>query len=157
MEILRYSNSYSQQAAALILQIQNAEAGIGLSLEEQPDLSDIERYYFASGGYFWLALNGEQLIGTIALMNMGEGNGVMKKFFVRKDFRHKGVGYELYRTLLKYAEENGFRRIVLDTPSVAVDSHRFYEKAGFSRIKQEELPFEYHYPDRNSLLYILKL
>ena len=33
----------------------------------------------------------------------------------------------------------------------------FYEKAGFHRIRAEELPIAYSYPDRNSLLYRLDI
>lgn len=45
--------------------------------------------------------------------------------------------------------------LILDTPSVAHTSHKFYEKAGFYRISDS--PIEYHYLDRDSLLYLLDL
>lgn len=59
--------------------------------------------------------------------------------------------------LLEYDENAGVKCIILDTPSVARASHRFYEKAGFQRISRESLPIEYSFPDRDSLLYILYL
>lgn len=48
---------------------------------------------------------------------------------------------------------------LLDTPAVAVASHRFYERAGFVRITKEQLPFPfpYQYPERDSWLYLLVL
>ncbi len=58
---------------------------------------------------------------------------------------------------MKYAVEKGVRYIILDTPSVVHASHRFYEKAGFCRIGTAELPVTYSYPDRDSILYMLKL
>lgn len=82
---------------------------------------------------------------------------VMKKFFVKKEFRSQKVGAALYKELLAFAKETGIRHILLDTPSVAHASHRFYEKAGFRRISAAQLPIPYTYPDRDSLLYLLEL
>ena len=83
MEIIRYREKYKQQIIDLILYIQNAEAGIDLNLQEQPDLMNIPFYYEKNGGEFWLAVDNDTVIGTIGLMNYGNGNGVLKKFFVK--------------------------------------------------------------------------
>ena len=56
MEITGYQSRYRQQIIDLILHIQNDEAGIGLPIEEQPDLLDIPFYYQKNGGGFWLAV-----------------------------------------------------------------------------------------------------
>lgn len=157
MEIITYRKEYKQQIINLILHIQNDEAGISLSLDEQPDLKNIPEYYQKGGGQFWLAVSGAELIGTIAIMNYGNGNTVLKKFFVRSDLRGKGVGRALYYRLYEYAQDMGFKRILLDTPSVAQASHKFYERTGFERIEKAELPFKYEYPDRDSYLYLLNL
>ncbi len=89
MEIITYQEEYKQQIIDLILHIQNDEAGINLSLEEQPDLLDIPAYYERDGGAFWIAVEDHVVIGTLALMNKGNGNGVLKKGFVNKSFRKK--------------------------------------------------------------------
>jgi len=157
MKIRTYDGTYDDQIISLILGIQNGEAGIGLSLGEQPDLLDIRQSYQTGGGEFWLALEGERVIGTIGLMRKSQTCAVLKKFFVQKEFRAKGVGLALYRELLAFARQAGIRQLILDTPSVAEASHRFYERAGFRRIQKEDLPVPYVYPDRESLLYLLKL
>lgn len=70
-----------EEIIRLILHIQNEEAGINLSLREQPDLDGIETFYLQSGGYFRVALNEQgEVIGAIALMSKGGGIGVLKKF-----------------------------------------------------------------------------
>ncbi|MCH3905291.1 MAG: GNAT family N-acetyltransferase [Lactobacillus sp.] len=93
----------------------------------------------------------------LALMNLGHRYGVLKKFFVDQAFRKQHIGSQLYKTLLNFAQEQDFQGIILDTPSVAEASHRFYERVGFKRIEKKDLPVEYHYPDRDSWLYLLKL
>jgi N-acetylglutamate synthase-like GNAT family acetyltransferase len=155
--IIKYQEKYKQQVIDLILHIQNAEAGINLQIEEQPDLLNIPLYYEKSGGEFWIAVDNEEVIGTIAFMNYGNGNGVLKKFFVRADWRGRKLGLALYQTLMKCVKKSGYRQLLLDTPSVAKASHRFYEKAGFLQISKNELPFHYEYPDRNSLLFLLEI
>lgn len=157
MQIITYNEKYKNQIIELILNIQNNEAKINLSIEEQPDLLDIYSCYEKNGGEFWIAVEQDEVIGTIALMNKGNANSVLKKFFVRQDWRNKKIGLELYKKLLEYANNNNIKKILLDTPSVAKASHKFYEKAGFKRIDKNELPFEYDYPDRNSYLYLLLL
>ncbi|MCM1254251.1 MAG: GNAT family N-acetyltransferase [Clostridium sp.] len=158
MVITGYEEIYKKEVIQLILHIQNNEAGINLSLQEQPDLYDIQTSYMKDGGYFWVALNDKkEVIGTIALMRKGNGVGILKKFFVRKDYRSQKVGLKLYLALLDFSEDKGFTTLLLDTPSVAKDSHRFYEKNGFVRITTSELPIPYEFPDRDSYLYIKRL
>ncbi len=85
----------------LILDIQNNEAGIGLSIEEQPDLNDIVAYYNTNGGNFWIVLDNEnQVIGTIGLMKFDSEWCVLKKFFVKLDYRSQKIGLTLYKTFI---------------------------------------------------------
>lgn len=58
---------------------------------------------------------------------------------------------------MKYAVSKETHHIILDTPAVVRESHRFYEKAGFYRINATQLPVSYDYPDRDSVLYQLDL
>ena len=98
-----------------------------------------------------------EVIGTIGLMLKERNCAILKKFFVKKEFRSQKVGLALYKELIKYVEKANVKHIILDTPSVACTSHKFYERAGFCRIHMEELPITYTYPDRESLLYMLDL
>lgn len=50
MHIETYSGKYDDEIISLILNIQNNESKINLSLEEQPDLLDIHRNYQQNGG-----------------------------------------------------------------------------------------------------------
>lgn len=148
---------YDDEIISLILDIQNNESRINLSLEEQPDLFNINKSYQHGGGEFWIAVCDGKVIGTIGLMMKENNCAIMKKFFVKKEYRSQKVGLALYSELIKFAKTSNVRHIILDTPSVARKSHRFYEKAGFYKIDKSELPILYTYPDRDSLLYMLDL
>ena len=92
MQIETYSGAYDDEIISLILSIQNDEAGIGLSIQEQPDLLDIMQYYQQPGGNFWVALSDGRVIGTIGLMLKERHCAVLKKFFVKKEFRSQKIG-----------------------------------------------------------------
>nr|WP_294501458.1 hypothetical protein [uncultured Rhodopila sp.] len=50
-----YSGGRDREVANLILSIQNGEAGLSLSVEDQPDLLDIASTYRDGG--FWIAVD----------------------------------------------------------------------------------------------------
>lgn len=157
MEIIQYKDEFRNDAIDLILGIQNNEANVNLTIEDQPDLLNITESYLNRDGNFWLAVDNGRVVGTIALMSIDGEWSVLKKFFVRADYRSQKIGFALYSELLEFAKQKGYRHIILDTPSVAVKSHAFYERAGFRLISKLELKVQYNYPDRHSLLYQLDI
>lgn len=153
MEIRTYEERWHGEVTDLVLSIQNGEYGIDLPLGEQPDLMDIEGS-FSDGGRFWVALEEGHVVGCIGLMRKTPTGGVLKKLFVDPRMRGRHVGLALYEALERFCHDEGIACLVLDTPSVATRSHRFYRRAGFVEITPDELPFPYTYPDRDSLLFM---
>lgn len=158
--IVAFEPAHAEHAVALILHIQNVEGGVGIPIEDQPDLLDIPAHYAATGGGFWVALDeAGRVVGTIALQLKGRGIAVMKKFFVAADWRgaDRGCAARLFGTLLAHARQAGVSTIVLDTPAVSTRSHAFYRREGFVQIAAHEVPVKYDFPDRNSLFFRLDL
>jgi GNAT superfamily N-acetyltransferase len=151
-----YQGDRDQEVADLVLSIQNGEAGLGLTIDDQPDLLRIAKDYRDGG--FWVALDSrEAIVGSIGLLVYGR-TGVLKKFFVAKNYRGSGgPAIGLLNVLLTRARMLELTDIVLDTPSVATRSHGFYERNGFRRATAADLPVAYAYPDRDSILYRLQL
>lgn len=157
MKIIPYEDKYKNQVIALILYLQNFDNRVDLSLLEQPDMTDIEHYYFEHGGGFWLAINSnDDVVGTLGLMKKGSHFGVLKKFFVNPDFRgkSKGVSSKLYECFIDYAKQTNIDCIVLDTPSKCYRAHNFYKKNGYRQIDLEDVPIDYDYPNRDSYFFI---
>jgi N-acetylglutamate synthase-like GNAT family acetyltransferase len=155
-----YDEKYKEEVVQLILHVQNDEYGLSIQVEDQPDIMDIPTNYLKNNGNFWIALNDAgEVVGSIGLQRKSNEVAVMKKFFVYKDYRGKefGIGAGLYQTFFDFARESGFAKVVLDTPSTATRSHGFYKKVGFKQIMKEELPIQYDYPDRDSLIFVLDL
>ena len=126
----------------LILPIQREEFGIPITSEDQPDLQNIPEFYRMGVGNFWVAKAGARIVGTIALKDIGEGAGALRKMFVASTHRGRGseVATRLLDVLLSNARLSGLNRIYLGTTEKFVAAHRFYEKSGFRRVDEQKLP-----------------
>jgi len=142
MEIIPYSDQNPDSVIDLITTIQIEEFGVATTAGKQPDLRDIPGYYQPGAGNFWLAYEGDVLVGTIAIKDVGDNICALRKMFVKKEFRGKarGVAARLMHTLLHWARDNGVREIYLGTVDVYHAAHRFYEKNGFVEIARHEVP-----------------
>jgi len=157
--IIPYDKIYLQDLARLVLHIQQNEFGIQITLEEQPDLIDIPGFFLAGKGNFWLALRNGVVVGCIALKDIGNGQGALRKMFVDTRYRGRqyGVGQDLLDTLLVWAREKGFCEILLGTTDKFLAAHRFYEKNGFFTTPKSSLPQEFPVASVDSIFYRLML
>lgn len=66
-----YTEQYRNAVRDLIIPIQRQEFGADITYEDQPDLTQIGTFYQQGGGQFWIAHDGEEFVGTIALVDIG--------------------------------------------------------------------------------------
>ena len=142
----------------LILPIQRGEFGLEITYEDQPDLQAIPTRYQTGKGQFWTALDGEQLVGTIALEDVGDDILALRKVFVHADHRGGGgLSHRLLDTALGHARESGARWIYLGTTAKMTRAHRFYEKFGFEPVEMTNLPKAFTFPRVDTVFYRLAL
>ncbi|NGX35730.1 MAG: hypothetical protein K1000chlam1_00563 [Candidatus Anoxychlamydiales bacterium] len=135
-----YKEKYQKQVISLISEIQQEEFDINISPDQQPDLKEISNFYQKDNGNFWIALDKNRVIGTIALLDIGNNETALRKMFVHKDYRGMDVAKKLLETLLQWARKRFIKTIYLGTTPAFLAAHRFYEKNGFIEIQKEELP-----------------
>ena len=142
IKIEQYTDLYKQQVLDLIVPIQREEFNIPITPEEQPDLQQIPGFYQKDNGNFWLAITDAGVVGTIALLDIGNHQGALRKMFVHKDYRGKehGTGQLLLNTLLVWAQQKNYTEIYLGTTAKFLAAHRFYEKNNFKEVEVAELP-----------------
>ncbi len=143
----------------LILPIQTIEFGVPTTAAAQPDLRTIPDFYLAGGGGFWVAREGDQIVGTIAMKVFGGGDAALRKMFVaaHRRGRDHGVGQRLLDTLLDHGRAIDLRRILLGTTEAFVGAHRFYEKNGFTPIARQDLPAAFPLMAVDNRFYALRL
>jgi ribosomal protein S18 acetylase RimI-like enzyme len=82
-----------------------------------------------------LAQCGDQFAGCVALHPLEPGVCEMKRFYVRPQFRGRGVGKALLNAALAEARVIGYRSMRLDTVEpVMQDAVRMYRARGFREI-----------------------
>jgi ribosomal protein S18 acetylase RimI-like enzyme len=132
---------------ALVLGIQRDEFGLSLMRDNQPDLKDVGRFFSAPGSGFWVAVDpdSDAIVGCIGLEAVPGGTGAMRKFMVARQWRGLGAGVAeaLHSTFVAHAAAVGPRAIILATVTSTQAAQRFYERAGYRRVKREELPAAY--------------
>ncbi|MDR2237113.1 MAG: GNAT family N-acetyltransferase [Chryseobacterium sp.] len=141
-DIQEIGNTYSEQVIDLILNIQQKEFNIPITIEDQPDLTQIESFYKKAGGNFWCAFVEGELVGSIALVKFDDRAGAIRKMFVKKEFRGKemNIAQNLLEVLINFCHEHGIDDIYLGTVDVLKAAMRFYERNHFRQVKKEQLP-----------------
>ena len=139
--ITPYREEFQAQVATLVTSIQQ-EFGVPVTYEDQPDLRNIPGVYQQYSGNFWVALDGNTVIGTIALIDRGHHTGVLRKMFVHPKYRgaDKGIGKALLDTLLNWSKAHAIHDIFLGTNDLLAGARRFYEKNGFQLVDDETMP-----------------
>ncbi|MFH1787066.1 MAG: GNAT family N-acetyltransferase [archaeon] len=87
-----YKDKYHTEIINLILGIQQNEFHVPISLQDQPDLINIPKFYQTRNGQFWVALYNNRVVGTLGLLDIGNRQGVLRKMFVETSFRGSQIG-----------------------------------------------------------------
>lgn len=149
IQIQLFEEKYQKQMEEMVLGIQNGEFNLGLTAERQPDLHNLKAFYNDKGNFLWIAVNGnDEVVGSIGLERLNDSQSVLRKMFIKKDYRGKNfnLAAKLLDILLKEARNQQFTEILLDTPLVTHAAHRFYEKNGFELISSDLVPENYILP-----------
>lgn len=142
VKIVEYNINDEQNVIDLILNIQQNEFGVPVTIKDQPDLFNVKEFYQQGNGNFWVAIENEKLIGTIALVDMKDGNVALRKMFVEASSRgkEKGVASLLLQKVFDWCGDKKIKHIYLGTVEVLKAAHRFYEKNDFVRVEIKDLP-----------------
>jgi len=142
VDIVPFADAHRRGVRDLIVPIQREEFGIDITYEDQPDLRDVDGFYRKGRGEFWVALDGDKVVGSIALVDIGNGQAALRKMFVKTSHRGagQGVARSLLERLLQHARDHRLREIYLGTTSKFLAAHRFYEKMGFALVDETDLP-----------------
>ncbi|MDU8428478.1 GNAT family N-acetyltransferase [Pseudomonas syringae pv. actinidifoliorum] len=159
IQVRRFVLNDEQGVSALILPIQREEFGIPITAEDQPDLKAIPEFYQTGNGDFWVAVQGDHVVGSIALKDIGSGQAALRKMFVAAPFRGKefSIAARLLDRLIEESTRKGVTEVFLGTTDKFLAAHRFYEKHGFQEIAKEDLPASFPLIAVDSKFYVLSL
>lgn len=96
-----------------------------------PDLDEPAAVYSA----LWVALDEGDVVGSVALRELGDDAVELKRMYLRPAHRGRGLGRSLLLLALDWAREHGARVVRLDTSERMVAAQRLYESYGFHRVE----------------------
>jgi putative acetyltransferase len=149
-QIPNFKNSHFQQATnqdipkikALIFGILE-EYGLPVDETAGPDvdLNDVESHYPKdSRSIFWIVYNSEnELVGTMALAKMDEHKCELRKMYLSKSVRGKGLGKFMLKQAVLVAKKLNYTTILLETDGVLKEAINLYRNFGFESYKNPHI------------------
>lgn len=118
---------------AMIAVVQDVHREYGFTWEADGyhrDLYTVEETYLAPGGMYWVALDGERVVGCVGLTLHGK-ECELHRLYLLASHRGRGLGRRLLETAIRHACEHGCRRMIAWSDVKLPDAHRLYRKMGF--------------------------
>lgn len=110
--------------------------------KDRETLNNPQKYFLDPGGAIFIAEDGGEPVGAVALIIMGGGSVELSKMGVRPAAQGKGVGRMLVAAAVNRAREMGMRRVYIETNSILAPAIKLYHEAGFAPL-QERVPTPY--------------
>uniref|UniRef100_A0ACB8E9D7 Uncharacterized protein n=1 Tax=Sphaerodactylus townsendi TaxID=933632 RepID=A0ACB8E9D7_9SAUR len=107
------------------------------------DMLDIRKTYLEPKDCcLWVATSGEEVVGMVAAVHPEDpsqwGKALeLKRMSVAKGHRGRGLSKALTRTVICFAQERGYKGVVLSTSMLQYAAQRVYEGMGFRKVKAE--------------------
>ena len=106
-------------------------------------LSNPKQYIIDPGGHIFFLLEGDVVLGTVALMKADAGVFELTKMAVLKTMRGRKIGQKLMQHCIDFAVNNGFKKIFLYSNTKLENAIYIYRKYGFIEIPVEkDSPYE---------------
>jgi ribosomal protein S18 acetylase RimI-like enzyme len=111
-------------------------AGLGdhfdvLDFTLNPDLQDIQGNYVDQGNCFLVVVDGNDLIGTGALIWEAPGIGRIVRMSVAANRRRQGIARKLVQELISSGRSQGYKKIVVETNDDWHGAISLYKACGF--------------------------
>jgi GNAT superfamily N-acetyltransferase len=132
MPIVPFEPSHAEGFRSLVTETLR-EFGFEPDPKLDGDLDDPAATYVA----LWVAVVDDDVVGSVALRDLGGRAVELKRMYLRPDQRGQGLGRNLLTLALDWAQANDVRVVRLDTSERMVAAQRLYEAYGFERVPGE--------------------
>lgn len=99
------------------------------------ELGSLQTMYGPPKGGIILCKAADDHAGCVAIREMKDETGELKRMYVKPEYQNKGIGRVLLEKALELARDCGYKTIRLDTLDHMLPAIGLYEKAGFRRIE----------------------
>lgn len=146
-EIQKYKKEYDD-SLLIFLRTCLPESGRRLELHGRHKMYGNIEAFFED---FWCLLDGENIIGTVALKRLDEDKCELKSLYLLQQYHGRKLGFRLLKTAISKARSSGYKEMYLDTLSTSREAISLYKKMGFV------LTERYNSNDRADVFMVLRL
>ena len=94
-------------------------------------IDNIQNTFGGNKDIFLIVVDKDQVKGCVGLKKLSKENALIKRFYLSSSLRGKGFAQNLFKKLVTFALNKGYKYLVLDTQSDNYRAQAFYEKTGF--------------------------
>lgn len=132
IEIIPFREIYSRDFKKL--NIEWLEKYFWVEPHDEEVLGNPEKYIINPGGAIFFVKEGENIIGTVALMKMEEGVFELTKMAVTPSAQGKSIGQKLMTHTLDFAKKQGWKELIIYSNRKLENAIYIYRKFGFEEI-----------------------
>ncbi len=111
-----------------------------LEAKDRETLNDPDHSILLKGGHIFMAYDGAEAIGCVALIPKRDGIYELSKMAVSPHLRGRGIGRRLLQHAIAQARSIGARSLFLGSNTRLKDAVHLYESVGFHHVNPESLP-----------------
>ncbi len=132
LDYIFVSNSNEYEAAMKLFLEYSNWLNIDLSFQKfDEELKILKTMYGPPHGCIILCKHENDFVACVAVRKIDEGVAELKRMYVKPDFQRMGIGENLLKLSISFANENGYKTIKLDTLNTMTPAMNLYAKHGF--------------------------
>lgn len=131
LRIVDFNNKYKKDFEKLNLAWIQDEEKFELEEYDKKIFLDPKKHVIDKGGEIFLAIDGEKVVGTLAILPENESTLELCKMTVAKEYRRKGIAQMLLNKAIVYAKTHSYKYLVAYTVSKLKTAIGFYRKNNF--------------------------
>lgn len=119
------------------------EFGWGIAFEAlcAQVMAEFLKVHCNSSNASWVAEKEGRILGSLLLMREDDGTARLRLLYVEQEARGLGLASTLLKTAIEFAQNSGYRRVILFTTGSNLAARRLYERLGMVIIAEEPLHF----------------
>lgn len=139
LEVKDYKPEDSESVRNLILSILRDEYPFDMNAYSETDINDITGIYGGEKNTFFVIKDKDKVIGTLGVKNESDKTALLRRLFVDKAYRKRGLGTSLVKKAVSFCESRGYKEMVFRATDRMKNAIQLLEKNGFKKIESLEV------------------
>ncbi len=112
IEIRKIRKGEEKPAKELIESVMGGEFPGATQSYPADDLNSLHDHYGGLGEAFFVAVDNDKVVGTVAVKKDDERNALLRRIMVNPNYRKQRIGYKLMQKAIQFCLEVGYQEIV---------------------------------------------